>query len=60
MDLTKMMGAAVAIGSVLLGGGLGAAALERANSAPLKQSASAASPGQWSLNGREIGAKRAG
>ena len=58
MDLTKMIGAVVAIGSVLLGGGLGTATLEKANSAPLKQSASPASPGEWLLSGGEIRAKR--
>jgi hypothetical protein len=38
MDVTKMIGAVVAIGSVLLGGGLGAVTLQKANAAPLKQS----------------------
>jgi hypothetical protein len=45
MDVAKMIGAIVAVGSVLLGGGLGATALERANSAPLKtESTSVAAP----------------
>jgi hypothetical protein len=44
MKLTKMISAIVAVGSVSLGGSLGAVVLEKANAAPLAGNVSVAGP----------------